>query len=299
MAIGSIPPWIRGPNTLEALSSGAGAGGSAARTEQAGQFESARLGMEAERMRQGAAIQQAQLQQAAEQHAIEFQARAKLAEQNQEREQQRLNIENAYKTAALGIAKGRLEETQAIADQKAKAAALMFQQEQGFHNYLKEHPGDILGAWQSFPRVSPQMVNATREAIQHGAPDKLEVREGKYPILTVNPQTGETVQRWTPPENNTEILKNLRHDRDQLEKETPRSDEEKQLNQDKLNAIRYRIDRLSHGKSLTTPTASTGTVSTASKSRAPKAGEVYNGHKFKGGDPSDQNNWEEVRGEGE
>lgn len=168
MAIGSIPSWVKGPNTLEALSSGASAGAAAGRMEQENRFESARLGMEAQRMQQSAALQQAQLEQAAEQHQMEFQARTKLAEQNQLREQQRMNIENAYKTAALGIAKGRLEETQQAAADKARAAALTFQREQAFARDVASGI-PVMQAYQRNP-VSPSLFNSVSKTQEGNKP---------------------------------------------------------------------------------------------------------------------------------
>lgn len=168
MAIGSIPPWVRGPDTLGALSSGASAGAAGGRMEQENRFESARLGMEAQRMQQGAALQQAQLEQAAEQHQMEFQARTKLAEQNQLREQQRMNIENAYKTAALGIAKGRLEETQQAAADKARAAALTFQREQAFARDVASGI-PVMEAYQRNP-VSPSLFNSVSKTQEGNKP---------------------------------------------------------------------------------------------------------------------------------
>jgi len=92
MAIGTLPPWVHGPNAAEAISSGGSAGLGVARIQQEQQNESERMGMEAIRMRQGAQLEQARLQQAAQQHEMEFAARQKLAEQNQLREPPHLEL---------------------------------------------------------------------------------------------------------------------------------------------------------------------------------------------------------------
>jgi hypothetical protein len=311
-------PWLRGPNTLEALSSGASAGASAGRLEQESVNESARLGMESMRLRQSAAMQQAQLQQSAEQHEMEFQARQKTQQQNQLREDQRLNIENAYKTSALGIAKGRLEETQKAAEEKAKAAALTFQDEQGFARHLS-HGGSVLEGLQKFPRVSAPYLSAVTHATQD---DNKAIHVGDA-IVRRQPD-GTYKAEYTAPSSNKPIkvgnslikldengnplviygasganlselekenLKDLRHQRDQLEKVTPRSDDEKQQNEDSLRAIQYNIERIKRGKSLT-QTATTNEA--PSKFGHPKVGEVRAGYRFKGGDPNDQKSWELV-----
>lgn len=168
MALGRLPPWVTGVNTLSELSSGESAGLGYARIEQESRNESARLGMEAQRMQQGAALQQAQLEQQAQQHQMEFQARQKLAEQNQLRQQQRLNIENAYKTAALGIAKGRLEETQQAAADKARTAALTFQREQAFARDVASGI-PVMQAYQRNP-VSPSLFNSVSKTQEGNKP---------------------------------------------------------------------------------------------------------------------------------
>lgn len=197
MAIGTIPPWVRSPDTLGALSSGASAGSAVARTEQEGVSESARLGMEAQRMRQSAAIEQARLAQADEHAQMEFQAKQKLAEQNQLREQQRLNIENAYKTAALGIAKGRLEQTQSGAEEKAKAAALTFRREQAFARDVASGI-PVMEAYQRNPVSSALLSSIGHTQTKEDQADKPVIREGRYPIVRVNPKTGESTVVYTP-----------------------------------------------------------------------------------------------------
>lgn len=218
MAIGTIPPWVRGPDTLGALSSGASAGATAGRMESENRNESARLGLESLRLRQGAAMETARLNQAAEQSQMEFQARQKLAEQNQLRESQRLNIENAYKTAQLGIAQGRLEQTQKAADEKAKAAALAFQDEQGFAQHLR-NGGSVLEGIQKFPRISSSYLNSIeRTQIKEGQ-NKPIIREGKFPLIEYDPSTRKTTTLYTPPKPeglsvaDKEDLKDLRSQR--------------------------------------------------------------------------------------
>lgn len=254
MAIGTIPDWIRGPNTLQALSSGASAGSAVARTEQEGVSESARLGMEAQRMRQSAAIEQARLAQADEHAQMEFQARQKLAEQNQLREQQRLNIENAYKTAALGIAKGRLEQTQSAAEEKAKAAALTFRREQAFARDVASGI-PVMEAYQRNP-VAPSLLNSvSRTQIKEDQTSKPVIREGKFPLLRINPATGQTDTLYTPPKPeglsvaDKEDLKDLRTQRKDLSSKisaylTP--PDQKQALTGQLSELDKRIEAIKH-----------------------------------------------------
>lgn len=192
MAIDIPMPWLRTTSPIESLSSGASAGAAAGRLEQESVNESARLGMEAKRMAQSAALQQAQLDQAAQQHAMEFQARQKLAEQNQLRQQQQLNIENAYKTAQIGVAQGRLQQAQKIADDKARAAALTFQREQTFAKDVASGI-PVMEAYQRNP-VSSAVLRAAQGTLSSNKP--MHVGES---IVERDPTTGEWTEKYKAP----------------------------------------------------------------------------------------------------
>lgn len=289
-------PWLRTVSPIESLSSGAGAGASAARLEQEATNESARLGMEARRLNQQAAFESARLSQAAEQSQMEFQARQKLAEQNQLREQQRLNIENAYKTAALGIAKGRLEETQRVADEKARAAALTFQREQGFARAVAGGM-PVMEAYQRFPVSSALLSSVGRTQLKEGGA-KPVLREGKFPLIEYDPKTGTTRQVYTPPlpsglsAADKEDLKDLRAERKDVSSRlnsiiTPAN--QKTALQTQLSELDRRIEAIKH------PAPKTPTEEKPSKFGHPKVGEVRAGYRFKGGDPNNQDNWEPVK----
>jgi hypothetical protein len=291
MPLGSLPPWIRGVDAESGISSGASAGLGVARLQQEQQSDAARQGMEAMRLKQAAGLEQARLQQAAEQSQMEFQARQEVAKQQQLRQQQAMNIDAAYKTATLGLAQGRLEEVQKAADEKARNAALQFQREQGFARDVANGV-PVMKAYMSNPVAASVLSAVGNVRLKESDNAHPIIREGGNPILKYNPTTGQmdTLYTPTPQPSPTEILKDLRHERDQLEKATPRSDDEKLQNQDRITALQYRIDRITHGKGLTPPTAS-------SKKNVPKVGDILNGHRFKGGDPSDQDNWETIQGE--
>lgn len=194
MALDIPTPWLRGPDTLGAVSSGASAGLGAARNLQAAESDSARLGLEATRLRQSAMLESARLNQAAEQSQMEFQARQKLAEQNQLREQQRLNIENAYKTAQLGIAKGRLEQTEAMAAEKARTAAATFQREQAFAADVASGI-PVMEAYRRNP-VSPSLLSSVNRSQESDKP--IHVGES---IVQRDPETGEWKEAYRAPES--------------------------------------------------------------------------------------------------
>jgi len=265
MAIGTLPPWLRGPDTTGELSSGASAGAAAAGLEQRARFESERMGMEAQRLRQTTALEQARLQQAAEQHQMEFQARQKLIQQDRLREDQRFNILNAYRTAALGIQKGRLEEAQTVANEKARNAALQFQREQAFARDVASGT-PVMEAYRRNPVGAATLNAVQRTQIKQGEADKPLLREGKFPLLLVNPKTGETKQVYTPEastgkmsEMQKENLKDLRHERDQLEKNAPLRKSEIPAYEQKLRDINNRIE------SLKAPTAASEKSSSKDK----------------------------------
>ena len=272
MAIDTIPPWVRGVDTVGELSAGAGEGLAAAGLEQRGRFESERLGLEAQRMRQSAALAQAQLAQAAEEHQMEFQARQKLAEQNQERLKQQLNIQNAYKTAALGIAKGRLEETQRAANEKAKAAALTFQREQAFARDVASGV-PVVEAYRRNP-VSPALLGAAERTITKEDQNKPVIREGRFPIVRIDPKTGEAKVVYTPKTTSTDDIMGAANPAVQPPAKP---------------GLLQRI----FGGSSKPPEAPA-----PSKFGHPKVGDVRAGYRFKGGDPNVSENWEIVK-EGE
>ena len=253
MALDISMPWLRGPDTLGALSSGASAGAAAGRLEQENVNESARIGLEAKRLAQSAQLEQARLSQAAEQHEMEFQARQKLLEQNQLRADQKLNIDNAYKTAALGIAKGRLEETQKAADEKARAATLAFQREQGFARAVASGM-PVMQAYQQFP-VSPALLSsATRTQLKEDKTAAPVIREGKFPIVRIGPD-GEAKVVYTPPtpeglsSTDKEDLKDLRAERKDVSSRlnsiiTPA--DQKSALQKHLDELDRRIETIKH-----------------------------------------------------
>lgn len=280
MAIDTIPSWVRGPDVLGSLSAGASAGASAGRMEQENRFESIRLGLEAKRLQQSAALEQAQLNQAADQHAMEFQARQKLQEQNQERLKQQLNIQNAYKTAELGIAQGRLEETKALAEQKARTAALTFQREQGFATDVASGV-PVMEAYRRNP-VSPAMLNAVeRTQLKSDQSAKPVIREGKYPIVRIGPD-GKAEVVYTPETptglsaSDKEDLKDLRHERDALQKKyddpvrerfAPTPPAEYQRYTNRIDEISKRIEEIKRNSKATNKTES----DTSSKDKVVRA----------------------------
>ncbi len=202
--------------------------------------------------------------------------------------------------------KGRLEQQQAVAEAKAKEAAMAFQREQRFAKDVASGV-PVMEAYQRNP-VSSSVLNAIgRTQLKEGDDAHPIIREGKNPILKYNRTTGQMDTLYTPAPapSPTEILKDLRHQRDQLEKATPRSDEDKQLNDEKISSLQYKIDRLTHGKPIGESKIPTPIIPgnssiptpapTESKFGHPKIGEVRAGFKFIGGDPNDQKNWEPVK----
>ncbi len=269
MAIGEIPPWVRGVNAEQAISAGASAGLGAARIQQEGENEAQRMGMEAMRLKQSTAMEQARLQQAAEQHQMEFQARQKINEQMQLRSDQRLNIENAYKTSAIGIQQGRLEEAQKVADEKAKNAAIQFQREQGFARDVSSGV-PAMEAYRRNPVAASILNSATRSQLREDQ-TKSKYFEGKFPIIKINPATGQSETVYTPPKSeglskgDLEDLKDLRHERDTITKRmgdkfqesiVPTPPAELKKTQDKLDEINQKIEAIKRPK-LKSPTATT------------------------------------------
>jgi hypothetical protein len=149
-----VPPWLNvTPDSfVRSANEGASAGLGAARLRQAGDSDAARLALEAQSIAQRADAADAQLSEHERIAQMEAQTRKEIAQQNQLRETQQLAIEQAYKQAQLGLGKQRIDEQKAIANAKAKEAAMTYQQEQGAAQYLRDNPGDVAGALLNFPK---------------------------------------------------------------------------------------------------------------------------------------------------
>jgi hypothetical protein len=200
---------------------------------------------------------------------MEFQARQKLAEQNQLREQQRLAIENAYKNTALGIAKGRLENQQAIAAKKSNDAAMQFQREQAFAADVASGVPPM-EAYMRNP-VSPSLLNSVgRSQAKEDQSEKPVIREGRYPIVRVNPKTGVTDVVYTPKTDSGPSI---------LGAASTESAPAPNLFSRIKNAL-------------------TQSAPAAPKINRPAVGEVRAGYRYKGGDPNATESWE-IAGPGE
>lgn len=185
MAIGSTPPWldVKPSDFVHAANEGASAGLGAARLRQAGESEAGRLALEAQSINERAAAQEAQLSEHERIAQMEAQTRKEIAQQNQLRETQQLAIQQAYHQAQIGLGKQRIDEQKAIANAKAKEAAMTYQQEQGAAQYLKENPGDVAGALLNFPRARSVVGVISRS-------------QGKEPMSGINEMTDSKGNRF-------------------------------------------------------------------------------------------------------
>jgi hypothetical protein len=190
-------PWIREPDTLGALSAGASAGNAAARTAISHDEETARLAQDAAHLNASVNEESARLSQAERLAVMEAAARKEIAQQNQLREQQQLAIEQAYHTAQIGLAKGRLDEQKMLADAKGREAALRLQRESQFGAAIAGGMS-VMDAYKQFP-VPPSVVNAFVRA-QKENPSGPVIREGKYPLIEYDPTTRGARTIYTPPE---------------------------------------------------------------------------------------------------
>ena len=205
MAIDTIPPWVRGPNVEAALSSGGAVGESGARLQAGREESAARLAQDAVQHNQQLQMESARLSQSEHIAQMEAQARKEVNEQNQLREQQRLAITSAYHQAQLGMEKGRLEQQQAVAQAKAKEAAAAFQREQAFAADVTSGVS-VMDAYRRNP-VSASVLNAIgRTQTKEDAGDKPIIREGRYPIVRIDPKTGESKVVYQPKSSDSDIL---------------------------------------------------------------------------------------------
>jgi hypothetical protein len=154
-----------------------------------------------------------------------------------------------------------LEEVQKAATDKAKTAAMQFQREQAFAQDVANGV-PVMKAYMSNP-VSPSLLSSVERTQLKEAADKPLLREGKFPLIEYNPKTGETRQVYTPPKAeglstvDKEDLKDLRHERDALQKKigdplaeriAPTPPEQRKAIEDRLNALNQQIETVKRGK---------------------------------------------------
>jgi len=151
----TIPPWLNVTPSqfVQAGQAGAEAGLGAARVAQ-----------EAAALKQRAAQEAARLSHAEHLQSMELQARQEIAEQNRLREDQQMALQNAYRTSQIGLGKARIAQAEAIADQKAREAALQFADEQGFTQEIAGG-SPVAQAMAKYPRVRPSIVNQLRLSV--------------------------------------------------------------------------------------------------------------------------------------
>jgi hypothetical protein len=204
MALTIPTPWITGPDVSGGLSSGAAAGGRAASIAAGRDESAARLAQDAMQHNEANKMEAARLSQQERLSMMEASTRKEIAQQNQLREQQRLAIEQAYHTAQIGLAKGRLEEQQAIADAKSKEAAMRIQRERDFGEAVASGMS-VMDAYRKFP-VPASVVNAFTHAEPKPAKEeKPRYFNSKGKILKVNPD-GTTEEVYTPKDEGPSIL---------------------------------------------------------------------------------------------
>jgi hypothetical protein len=260
-------PWLRGPDVSGAIQGGASAGNAAARAASEATNESARIALEASNMQQRNQMEAQRLSQAERLAMMENQTRKEIAQQNQLREQQRLAIEQAYRQATLGIAKGRLEEQRAVADAKAKEAAMRIQRERDFGTAIASGMS-VMDAYRKFP-VPASVINAfTRAQPKPAKEEKSRFFNSKGTIVEIDPNTGEAREVYKPKDTGPSILGAASEQQEQP-------------------GIVERAKRL----------IGLGSTKPAAGKNIPAVGEVRFGYRFKGGDPSVQSNWEPAGGE--
>jgi hypothetical protein len=268
MALDIPMPWLHGPNVAGAIASGAQAGEAGARLQEARESDSAHLAQQAMQHSQQLQMEGARLSQQEHIAKMEMQSRKEIAEQNRLRQDQQLAMQGAYHDAQIGMAKSRLEESKAIADQKSKDAAMAFQREQAFAADVSSGT-NIMDAYRKNP-VSASVLSAiTRTQLKEGQGGKPVIREGKFPLIEYDPVTRKATTVYTPPESttiskaDTEDLRDLRHERDALEKKLSgkafaqrvgmANPEENQKDEHRLLEITNRINEIKRGPTKTPP----------------------------------------------
>lgn len=187
MAIDTLPPWLNvSPSDfVRAAQAGASAGLEAGALEQRGRSDAARLALEAQSINQRAEAEAAQLAEHERVANMEMKARQEIAEQNRLRQSQEDLIQNAYRTAQIGLGKQRIADQQAVAAAKARDAALQFADEQAFAQEIASGT-KIPEAMMKHPRVRPSVVSALASTTTMALPAPQEISPGVR-ILQTSP----------------------------------------------------------------------------------------------------------------
>lgn len=154
MALDNIPSWlnVHPQDFVQAGQQGAETGLGVARLEQAGQQHSAQLAQEANRQRQIADYEAAQLSQHEHLAEMEMQARREIAQQNRLREDQQHLITNAYHQAEVGLGRDRIDQRNALADAISREKAATYAEESGLAQHIAKG-GTMAEGLMKFPRA--------------------------------------------------------------------------------------------------------------------------------------------------
>lgn len=162
-----IPSWVsvNPKDFTQAASQGADAGIAAQRSQNSAQEDAARIGLQSQQLAQSALAESHRAAEAAKRldheqvmAQMEAQARREIAQKNAIRESQQLAIDAAYKQQRIGLGQQHVEQMQAVADAKARDAARMFANQQGFAKALASGV-PVAEAMAQFP-VAPSMARA-------------------------------------------------------------------------------------------------------------------------------------------
>lgn len=251
-------------------------------------------------------LQQEQQQEAQKLQQASQQANARLQEVKQEHDiqQQRIAVTAAYQKQTLALRKQQLDQVEQVNNQKTQAAARQFQNRQEWDKGL----GEIDQAVEAGKMTKEQGDAAKSRFIMRRAPGLVPgtaVAPMLHEMLPPKPTVPASVDTQSNPDfaivhqPNGTITMHPKH-RDPAEKDpavkVALDDSGSLVSMPKSQAMQV-IPNLP-------PELQTNAVNkavlynkspgTGAKRAAPKAGEVYKGHKFLGGNPSQKENWEKV-----
>lgn len=166
MASSSLPPWldVKPSDFTRSASEGAQAGEGAARIQQASIAEHSRTALELNFQQNQLAEAGAKLSQQERLAAMENQAREEISQKAAARQSQEHEIQKARTEAMMGLGKARLQQAADIQQQKAKAAASAFADEQGFAQDLANKV-PVAVAYYRHPRIRPAVLASLERSL--------------------------------------------------------------------------------------------------------------------------------------
>lgn len=234
---------------------------------------------------QQAVAERDRIQEAQARTALEGQLRSEQIAREQQLQQARLQTTAAYRQNVLELQKQRLDEVATVNAARLRETALKAADQAGFNQDLASGM-PIEQAYYRHPRATTTQAIAAHKDTLDAAGEHLRLAQDR---LDLEKRRLEDQENRKPKGATMADLK----DAMATEKDTAGG---RVPDQTKMDAIRQKMMdiALPPGTAFFNPQVKQTTQAGVPGGGQLQTGDVYKGYKFKGGDPKDQNNWEQL-----